>query len=179
MAVNRYVGDYRLVEEFDENGKVRTSYEYIGEQYFFVLPAEVVRGTKQRIYLLCVCSWAAWIGAFLPDAHLSRSLFAALPLAFCAFPLLLLSELCLTAMRAKEPLEHRMADKMGNRMPAYGLMLMILGFLALSGTVYQALAAQERNTGDLLFGVCVLLFCVFSVLLFRVRTRLRAEPRGK
>ena len=53
MAKGKYNRDYRLIEEFRENGRVRTDYEYIGDPWFFRLDEKTV-AKEQNFSLLFV-----------------------------------------------------------------------------------------------------------------------------
>ena len=48
MAKGKYNRDYRLIEEFRENGRVRTGYEYIGDPWFFRLDEKTVAAEKKK-----------------------------------------------------------------------------------------------------------------------------------
>ena len=48
MTVNKYVGDYMLVEDVDEKGRIKTTAEYIGDDYYYLLP-NVAFGAVQRL----------------------------------------------------------------------------------------------------------------------------------
>ena len=107
MSRNRYVGDYRLVESIDGRGRIKTDYEYIGAAYFYAEGADAARRALRRIAIGCAAGWLAFVGALTPVSSAMRTLFTALPFAFAALPLGLMSGVALGALRAKEPLEHR------------------------------------------------------------------------
>ena len=46
MAIDRYSGDYRILESVDEKGRIRSSTEYIGKDYVFT-------AGKKRAALRC------------------------------------------------------------------------------------------------------------------------------
>ena len=92
MAINRYVKDYRLVETFNEKGRVRTEYEYIGEDYWFTAGAASVRKAKRGVTAGCVLAWLSFIAALWPVSTAMHTIYTAFPFAFSALPLGLLTK---------------------------------------------------------------------------------------
>jgi hypothetical protein len=84
MARNRFGKDYRLIETFDQKGRVRTTYEYIGDSYVFCSEAETVGRVKRHAPVRCLCGWLFWIAALSLPSGAGRKLYAVLPLAFSA-----------------------------------------------------------------------------------------------
>ena len=118
MARNKYTADYRLVEHFDEKGRVKVSYEYIGEPYRFTEPEETVRREKKICLSAAIAGWILFLAALIPYSEAMHRLWIALPFAASAVPLFLLTELICVVFRAKEPLERRIHDQLENLYPA-------------------------------------------------------------
>ena len=60
MSVNKYVGDYRLLEEIDEHSHITTTTEYIGDDYFYEL-AEQPRKKDAAIVVVAVLAFAVGV----------------------------------------------------------------------------------------------------------------------
>ena len=157
MSRNRYVGDYRLVESIDQRGRIRTDYEYIGADYVFAAGGEAARGILTRALAACGMGWLAFLGALTPLSAATRAWWVALPFAFVALPLALMTGAAARALRAKEPLEHRHADQLENRCPACSFFVMLLSAVALIGEAVNGARGAELLTGDIVFAACAAL----------------------
>ena len=133
MSRNRYVGDYRLVESIDGRGHIRTDYEYIGAAYTYAEGAAAAARQLRWAMACCAVGWAAFAGAMIPVSAAMRTLYVSLPFAFAALPLGLMTGVLLGALRAREPLEHRHADRLENRGPACSFFVMLLSGISLAG----------------------------------------------
>lgn len=167
MARNKYIRDYRLVEHVSERGRIRTDYEYIGAYYRFVQTPATVRREKRILLALCAVGWIAFVCALLPNSLAMRTIYVSLPFAFGALPMGILTDIGISAFAAKEPLEHRQADKLSNRYPPAALAVAVLAAAAIAGETINLLRGQALCVGDICFSLCagVLLACgiiVFS-----------------
>lgn len=168
--------DYRIVESLNGRGGIRSETEYIGAPYFFEEGREQAGRTGKRVLLLCLVGWTAFIGALLPNSAGMRTLYVSLPFAFAALPLAMLTDLMLSSLRVKEPMERRTADKLDNRFPAQTLALAALPAFSLVGEGIRLLAdRQSMMTGDLIFSLCAALLLGCGVAAFRCRKRLRTR----
>ncbi len=175
MARNRYVKDYRLLEHFGENGRVRTGYEYIGDPYRFCAGEAQARASLKKSLALCAGGWILWLLALTQNTQVMRSLFSSLSFAFAALPLGMLTSLLIGTLSAKGTLEHRHADKLNIRYPALTVILMLLLAAVLVWDAVLLVRGAHQNTGDLIFAVCACLLLADAALLFRSRDGLRAE----
>lgn len=177
MAKNRYSADYRLIETFDEKGRVRTGYEYIGASYVFENGAEAARRPARTLPFLMLAGWLCYFAAMARYSSAMRRLYAALPMAFCAVPLTLLTGYALTLFSLKEPLEHRRADMLNNRFPAAALLLMVFSGFALLGGLAAQLAGEVYLAGDGLYfaGAAGLLLTALRCFTWRVRIRAKEQ----
>lgn len=178
MAKNRYAADYRLIEEFDEKGRVKVSYEYIGEAYRFVEAGRVVDRHRKRWLAMAASGWLLFITALIPYSSAMRQLYIALPFVFSAVPLALSTELAFTVLSQKEPLEHRIADKLENNCPAQ--LFAILFFSGIAGVLsgLRLFLTEERTAGDFVFAACALLMASGAFYLMKSRNLLRVEKTG-
>ena len=178
MARNRFGKDYRLIETFDQKGRVRTTYEYIGDSYVFCSEAETVGRVKRHAPVRCLCGWLFWIAALSLPSGAGRKLYAVLPLAFSAVPLVFLTEYAVTLRKLKEPLEHRHADMLENRYPTAAMFLSILAFFSFAGETAGLLTGGGFSAGDALFlaGSAGLFFA--GVLSLRARSQISVQKRA-
>ena len=139
VSVNRYIADYRIVETVDERGRIRSGYEYIGAPYDYAEGADAVKRARGRVAGCCAAGWTAYAAALAPVSKAARALYTALPFAFIALPLFMISALCADLFRQKPPFEHRFADRLENRGPACSFFTALLGAVALAGEAVNAL----------------------------------------
>lgn len=184
MSFNKYVGDYKLNEEFDEKGRIRHETVYIGRPYRFAADAETVLAGRKRLLLCCAAEAAAWIAAMVPNSDMMHCFYVSLPFAFCAVPLFLLFMATLQIPSGKEmlrkPMERRQAERFSNRIPQSGMFLLILSAGALLGTAavwVQLLAGTGADPGkdsfrggNLFFSAMTVIVILLAVLIFRTRS---------
>ena len=176
MAKNPYGRDYRLVESFSEKGRVKTSYEYIGEPCFFRAGEETARKKAFQCTLLTAAAWICYIGAMFFESAAMHRLYVALPFAFCGVPLTLLTGHMMALRGMREPLERRHMDRMNNKFPPAAMFLTLFALFALAGEgIGLAVSAFSGNAGQLFSGEIVFLIgCTGLVLcgarLFMART---------
>ena len=176
MAVDKYSRDYRLIDSVDDRGRIRTETEYIGENYRFQEGEEAARSAARRMALFCALAWLSFVAAlFLPSAAM-KTLYAALPCAFTALPLWLLSSAVVTALRVRVPFVHRDADRLNFRLPATAVFSALFPAFAIVGELLSLLFARPAVLpGDWVFlagnGLCLL----FVLLCRRLRGRVAAE----
>ena len=176
MAGNKYIGDYRLNETFDEKGRVHVESEYIGEYYCFSGDPETVRRYRRRMAVLTVCMWAAYIASLLPDTLAMRRLWIALPYAFGALFLGLLTHTALLIGRAGQTFEHRIADRISNTWPAHCTAVVILcGSAALEAFVL-ALISGQITPASLFFSACAGTTALCALYLLRKRFQIDTQP---
>ena len=173
MSRNRYVKDYRLVENVNERGRIKTTYEYIGEDYYFAADAGTVHAARKRLAVVCLIGWIAFIGALLPVSVAGHTLYVTLPFAAAAWPLGLLTGVGISLFHAREPLEHRHADRLENRAPACTFFVALLGGVALIGEAVNALRGAELLPGDGVFAVCAAVLVACAIFCHRQWKRLK------
>ena len=190
MAKNPYRKDYRLVEDFSADGRVKTSYEYIGKACVFREGEPAARAFAQRCAFFVSAGWICYIGAMLFESAAMRRLYTALPFAFCAVPLALLTGHVLAMRSLKEPLEMRHMDRFNNRYPQAAVFLTLFALFAILGEGAGLIAAFLKASGDsaarmpgLVLKPGEFLFlagdtglCLCGVMLFKGRNHLSVEP---
>ncbi len=133
MSKRKYIKDYRLNEYISENGRVSSETEYIGGDYRFSAPMERVRRSARLALGLSAISWACFAVLVCVEGSAMRIMYAALPFAFTALPLFLMTRSAVLALRAGEKLRHDEADRIGHTMPAAALWAMLLPGIACLG----------------------------------------------
>lgn len=176
MAVDKYSRDYRIVETVDEKGRIRSEAEYIGAAYGFAAEGETARRALRRSALFCLLGWLGFLGPLLFQSTAMRTLVAALPFAFSALPLWLLSGAVFSGLRAKEPFDRRTADRLTSRFPAAAVFTAALPGVSLIARLVSALVRHVSFLpGDGAFAVGALLLCAAGLLCFRQRRAVAAK----
>lgn len=171
MARRRYIKDYRLIQSVNEHGRIVTDYEYTGDDYRYLLPADELRREKRLAAVLCAVGLAVFIAALIPFSAAMRRLYIAIPFAFSVLPLGLLIETALSVFPVKEPLQRIHADKLKNRWPAASLAAAILSGVAIPGELVNLLLGAEMAVGDIVFCLCAAAECACCAVMFARRTR--------
>ena len=166
VAVNKYVGDYRLIEDVDEKGHIKTTTEYIGKPYYYLLPEASRRTPTITVCVAVALQWTLWIAAMVPFSTCMQHLYVSLPFIVSAIALYFLSETVLRIVRYPEPLEHRHADRIINRYPAACVINGILVASSLVGGIVSLLAAGAPQTGDFIFLGCAATSALMALLVF-------------
>ncbi len=175
MAKGKYSADYRLIETFNEKGRVHTDYEYIGKPWRFDQGPDKVVLEKRLCILYCILGWIAWIGALIPNTQAMHVMYIALPFAFLAVPLALLTNFTITFYGIKEPMERRHADRLNSRYPFYCILLMIFSMIA--GVIQTVFVILGKNSGiwDIVFLGCSFLLMFIGAFAFRRKDRITAS----
>lgn len=179
MARGKYSRDYRLIEKFQADGRVKTDYEYIGNPWYYCEDSDAVRKGKRKVLVLTLLAAAAFISALFPYTGMMKRLWIALPFIFTAVPLFLTGELAFSMLTWHEPLEHRHADKLNNGYPPRTLIISILSFAALAGEIIYVFTDGIFAAGDVVMLVCTAVIFLCGVFLFRMRNTFCAEERKK
>ena len=175
MARGRYIKDYRIVESLNGRGGIRLETEYIGAPYYFACGAEKAGKCRKLCAGLCLLGWLSFVGALIPNSAGMRTLYVSLPFAFTALPLGLMTSLLLSALRLKEPMEHRMADRFENRFPAQALGITVLPGVSLAGEGVMLLLGKQMLPGDGIFALCAAALFSCGLALFLQRRTLRTR----
>lgn len=177
MAKGKYNRDYRLIEEFKENGRVRTDYEYIGDPWLFHFDEKTVEKEKKKAFVLTFLAAAAFILALVPFTNMMHKLWIALPYSVTAVPIFMMGDLVISMQKWHEPMEHRNADKLNNSFPARSLAIAYLSFVALIGEIVYLVMNGLTVPGDTVMIVCTALILWCALMLFRSRAMFRAEVK--
>ena len=178
MSLNRYVGDYRLHEEFGKGGRIRYTYEYIGKKYYFTHPAAETARARRSLIVFCVLAFAVYTAAMVPASDVMHCLYVSLPFAFCAVPLFVILTTALSVPKDTSAfMERRVAEKIANRIPQYGIFLVVLSAGAAVGAAAALISMAAKGagtkelfkTGNVVFGVMALCLTAVSLRIFALR----------
>ncbi len=176
MPRNKYVGDYRLIEQIDNSGKVKASYEYIGLDYQFICDNNVIVSARKKYLASVIIGWLAFIVSLLPYSASCHRLYVLLPYIFSAVPFFMLSEVLSDAYK-KEPLEHRNVDRLEMRLPsssAFSLALAAFAFIAdILGMLADSLIFE---IGDCIFLFCLVIYIYCCSIIFNNRKFFHSRP---
>ncbi len=175
MAKNRYAKDYRLTEHFEAGGKIRTTYEYIGEDWRFREEPAVVEKEKKKALLRAAAGWLGFVTAMVPQSGAMHFLLIALPFAFCALPLAAFTDSAFAFRRMKEPLEHRHADRLNNRYPPVCLLWILFSGSAGIGQAVRMASGGEILAGDIVFSLCTVFLFLLGIRSFSAGKKIGAE----
>lgn len=177
MVKGKYNRDYRLIEEFRENGRVHTDYEYIGDPWFFRLDEEIVEKEKKTALSLALLDAAAFVAALIPYSGMMHRLWIALPFAVTVIPIFMMGDLMLSAQKWKNPMEHRNADKLNNSFPARALAIAYLSLAALAGEAVYLVQNGFAIGGDKIVVICTAVMFWSALMLFRKRDCFKTEVK--
>ena len=173
MISRKYLKDYRIDEQIEANGRVRSRAVYIGGDY--VISPTVTAGRKRLIVWLCALSGLSYIGALIPVTQASRLIYVMLPFAFSALPVFLMTGAALSLVRTLEPMTHSKARRISNRLPPCSLMASILSGSAILGIIVSAAISMDSFVpGDIVFTVLSLILFASSAIIFIKCCRLKA-----
>lgn len=175
VSRNRYVGDYRIVETVDERGRIRSDYEYIGAPYVYVESETNVKDARRCGIVACLFGWVCFLTALIPVSAAAHTLYVCLPFVFSCVPLALMTGMMFTLYRTEEPFEHRHADRLENRAPAYSFLVMLFTALAVAGEAVSALRGAQMLRGDAVFTLGAIGLFTCSFCLHRQWKRLRCR----
>ncbi len=176
MSRNKYVKDYRLEQTISQKGRIKTGYSYIGLPYFFISDGESVARRKKTASAALVLSWLSFVAALIPRSAATKTAYVIIPFLLSAFALLSLTDTAFTAFPAREPLEHRHADKLGTKLPAAS----IIGAALTAGSLIAMAVAfftgsLDPMTGDAVFAGCALIALLSEVYIFASRKQFRTR----
>ena len=177
MARNRYVKDYRLLESVDERGRIRVETQYIGSYYAFAADARTVRREKRQLIAVCAVGWAGFIAALLPVSEAMHTAYAALPFAFAALPLGLLTAAAFSIPTDGRLMERRTAEKLENSLPPRALFTAALPLLSLLGLLVRLLFGRGGlRSGDAVFALGAAVLAAAGGIAFSRRGRFAVRP---
>ena len=179
MVSRKYIKDYKLSESVTERGGIRTESVYVGGDYRLTASQSQVRALRTRILICTVCAWCAFLAALLPETRGSHLLYVALPHAFIALPLFLMSQ-CVWYLRAgRGPYTHERADKISRELPVRAAFTAGLAGVALIGLLIGLLTGPDKMLpGDLIFALGDAVIAACGVLIFTRRGQLSAKKCG-
>lgn len=170
MSVNKHVGDYRLIEHFEKNGKVKVSTEYIGDDYYYTCPETERKRAADSCVLADLLIWPLWIAAMVLPSGAMKTMPVSLMYVCIAVPLFLLTRITWLLRIGKEPLERREAERIQNGYAPESLLIALLSAASFLIEGIRLIAGRaEKKPGEIIFLICAAAIQALSVYLFRKR----------
>ena len=141
----------------------------------FAADSSTVAGKKRKLTGLCIIGWIGFFAALFWYSAGMHTLYVALPFVFTAVPLTFLTDITVSFVRMKEPLENRHADRMNNRFPLAALMTALFMGFALAGEAVNVILGKELAAGDYLLMAGGLMVFAAGVLSFMERKNVEIE----
>ena len=180
MSRNKYVKDYRLEPSVTEKGKIKTKVRYVGGEFDFNLDRERVARSGRVLFSASVLGWIAFLAALIPKTSVLRTLYFALPFAFCALPLFFISELAFFDAKKEPPLEHRTADRLSAGLVFRAVLFLVFAAASLVGyAVSLILNFRSATPADAVPGASAVLLLLCALATFAVRKNFSASPVGE
>ena len=171
----KYAEDYRLDNNTDRNGRLRTVSVYHGPYFRFLADAGTVERAKRlfpALSLLCLC---AVLAPLLMDARMTHSWYVLLPLVLGLFPAAYLLMGAWRLLRAGELVTREHRDKLYDRFAGWSMVLLILSALSLLGQAVYYLR-EPFEAANLPVTLCTLVLIASGAVLF---TRRKALMMGQ
>jgi hypothetical protein len=188
MLSKKYVGDYRLENVKDKNGKLVTRPVYKGAWYVFVNGADNVRQETRLIAVLTAAAivFLAVSLLFYSNKGFTAQYYTLIPFLVCVFPLMYLciAVYNLIKVTRRDPVRatREENDKMSDRVAKCTFVMMLLSGWNLCGIVLAyilKLAGKEARpvvTGDIVFSLSSALFFAVIVFIFSRRKKTAMCP---
>ncbi len=188
MLSKKYVGDYRLENVKDKNGKLVTRPVYKGAWYVFVNGADNVRQETRLIAVLTAAAivFLAVSLLFYSNKGFTAQYYTLIPFLVCVFPLIYLciAVYNLIKVTRRDPVRatREENDKMSDRVAKCTFVMMLLSGWNLCGIVLAyilKLAGKEARpvvTGDIVFSLSSALFFAVIVFIFSRRKKTAMCP---
>ncbi|MBO5077872.1 MAG: hypothetical protein J5584_09795 [Clostridia bacterium] len=166
MVSRRYVGDYRLENVKDKNGKLVTKPVYKGKYYVFEKSAEEAgRGIRSLTACAVLAVLTLVLGlALVGNKGFASQYYTVLPMVICTLPLAYLCVAVYYLLTSKLPVIRERKEKMSDRVAKCSFVTMLLAGWNLSGIllafVLKLSGVEKRpfTAGDGVYIAASLLF---------------------
>lgn len=177
MVSRRYVGDYRLENVKDKNGKLVTRPIYKGKYYVFD-KSEAEVGRSVRTLTLCAAVAILTLAAalvFVGSKGFTSQFYTLIPMVICVLPLAYFCVAVYYLLTVKLPVTRERKEKMSDRVSKCAFIMLLMAGWNLSGTllayILKLCGVEKRpfTAGDIVFISASLLF--FGAVLAAFMTR--------
>jgi len=174
MISRKRLKDYRIDEQINDKGHVRSAAVYIGADY--TLSPPVLASGKRFLFRLSVLAGLLFVGALIPATRTARLMYIILPFTFSALPIFQMAGAAGSLLFAKDIMVRDRAEKISNRLPSCSLFTAILSGSAFSGLcITAAVSADGLITGDFIFGALSLALSLTATIIFIKCRHLKAR----
>lgn len=174
MAKRKYLKDYVVNEYIDEKGHVTRDTQYIGEPYGFKYGLGRAKRSAKLTLFLSIAEWVCFFICCWFEGSAMRTIYVALPFAFTALPLFLMTRASVNTLRSAEPMKRGEAEKIASNMPAASLASGLLPLISFLGC---AVTMALGGTADWLFIALSAVMVICAALAFTRRRDFAVETK--
>ena len=169
MISKKYLKDYRLEEQINDNGRIRTKAVYIGGDYS--ISPKLSTAEKRLILGFSALSGILFPAALLPVSQAARVMYIILPFVLAALPIFTMIPVVVTLLHKRGSMKREHAERIAGRLPACAFLTMIFTAAAFIGLIITAAVSWESfPAGDIIFAVLSFIVCAASaVILMKCR----------
>jgi len=190
MISRKYLSDYRLEEQFDNKGRVKTRTVYIGPDYMLAPP--VTAAKRKAILFASALAALAFTLALVPVTQAARVIYVIVPFALAGLPICQMLKAALSLYRAGKAekgasekqdgggmsgdeqtrlrgsaLTRKEAEKIANSLPLTSIITAILCAGSLLAIIVSAALTWEKySANDALFAASALIITICSAAVF-------------
>ena len=173
MIFNRYAGDYRLENQTDASGRLKTVAVYRGREYYLALSAGELR-TFCRKWLLWLLPIAAlFVPGFFLNGAGGRRPYVTLPYIALLLPLYLSAAMLPLLRRERTCFERKDRDRIERRSRGCPLLIALLALISGIGRIAVCWMEGHWSAPDMVCATAMLLTAFCGAKLFALGRQLR------
>ena len=175
MIFDRYAGEYRLENQSDVNGKIKTVAVYHGREYHITVSGETLRSFLRK-----------WCGGlvvnvilFLPGLFLNgaggRHPYVMFPYILLLLPIYLCAGMVFSLRGKRKYWEHRERDRIERRSRGCPVMMSALSLISGAGRIIACCVNGTWSAADAICAAAMLLMCICSAGMFVLDKKLKFD----
>ena len=175
MIFDRYAGDYRLENQSDTSGKIKTVAVYRGKKYHLALSTDVLCAFRREWLIWLLSAVVLFVpGLFLNGAG-GRRPYVTLPYIALLLPLYMCAAMLPLLSGGRAHFERRQKERIERRSRGCPLAMVALALVSGAGRIAICWAEGHWSVPDMICAAAMLLTAVCGAQLFVVGKRLRFE----
>ncbi len=175
MIFDRYAGEYRLKNQSDASGKIKTVPVYCGKQYRISVSGDTLKAFARKWLRSLIVNTVLFLpGLFLNGAG-GRHPYVVFPYIFLLLPIYLCASMLLLLKGNRTYWEHRQRDQIERRSRGCPLIMALLSLISGAGRIIACSVNGTWSAADAICAATMLLMCVCSVGMFRLGKKLNFE----
>ncbi len=176
MISRKYVGDYRLENVSNKNGKTVTKPVYRGDIFNFEKDEGEIIKLKRVLMRTTIIEWMVYFFALLINSDKGRVMYVSLPLIACAFPLIGQSSIIHT-IRSNGEYRREEKDRITEKLVSYSFISLFFALCSFLGHVCAWIRNGESTEDAILLSLTVALIAS-SYTVFSKRKELGMKKTG-